>query len=493
IAESLGDGGALLGRYDLLMEVKERLFAGENVALTDLDGLPGIGKTALVAALATDQEVREHFCDGILWAKLGPRPNMMSHLVRWGKLLGVTPSQVKDINNRQAWGYALQDAIDTRQMLLIIDDAWSVEDALSLQVGGIACAHVLTTRQSQVALAFDQTGSMIIPELEGMERIALLSRFVPQLVEQDSQGAFALVQSVGGLPLALTLMGKYLASPSLPVQPQPLQIALALLHDIYESLRVNMPRALEESSDNLGETIPLNLRAVIALCDQLLSPQAHAALYALAIFLPKPESFSQEAGLAVTQQPIEILGELCDAGLLETCGPGRYILHGAVADYARSQDQDEALTVQQQQPRSRADNIQVRDRHWSGNHRSWLQSLRNVRVGPIKQFGPFKRFSWRAWGILSTILLATLLIIVSLLTFNSLSLHRSIQITHSPTTQSSISYEAEAPGNLLSGARLMNCPECSGGSRVGYIEWYFAVQQYLGRKCRLLQSHYLLC
>ncbi|HEX3639654.1 MAG TPA: NB-ARC domain-containing protein, partial [Ktedonobacteraceae bacterium] len=203
---------SLVGRHGVLMEIKERLFTGDTVALTALDGLPGVGKTALAVVLAMDQQVRDHFCDGILWTGLGSHANVLGHLARWGMLLGITPSQVKNIKSREAWHQALQAAIGTRRMLLIIDDARTTEDALSLQVGGMTCAHVVTTRFSEMALAFDQQGGMTIGQLEEMERIDLLSRFVPDLVQQDPQGARTLVEEVGGLPLALTLMGSYLVS-----------------------------------------------------------------------------------------------------------------------------------------------------------------------------------------------------------------------------------------------------------------------------------------
>ena len=203
------------------MQVKQRLLAGNNVALRAEDGLPGIGKTALAAVLAMDQQVRDHFCDGILWAGLGPRPNVLEHLARWGMLLGVMPSQVENISSREAWGQALRAAIGSRRLLLIISDACTVEDALSFQVGGMACAHVVTTCLSEVALAFDQKGGITIPLLEETERIDLLSHFVPELVEQDPQGAHALVEVVGGLPLTLTLMGSYLASQALSAQSPP--------------------------------------------------------------------------------------------------------------------------------------------------------------------------------------------------------------------------------------------------------------------------------
>lgn len=305
---------------------------------------------------------------------------------------------------------------------------------MALQVGGRACAHLVTTGLSDVALAFDQKGGITVAPLEESERIDLLSHFVPNLVEQDPQGARTLVQAVGGLPLALRLMGSYLALQNLPVQSCPLQRALAVLHETREHLSV-MSGKLPCRSD-LGETMPLSLYAVIAMCDQQLSPQAHQALCALALFPPKPESFSQEVALAVTQQPVEILDTLCDIGLIEVWGPGRYLLHQAVADYIRSlQHESNASMAQDQQSSLLEDNIQV---HKSTTHlpqRSLFLpfallyvTLGNLclRVKSLLTFQPFKRFSLRSWLILLTLLLTVLVIIAFLPVFKMFFLHRSI-------------------------------------------------------------------
>jgi tetratricopeptide (TPR) repeat protein/transcriptional regulator with XRE-family HTH domain len=345
IPEVLGSANKLLGRDDLLMQVKERLLQGDSLALTALNGLPGIGKTALAVALATDWQVQTRFCDGILWAGLGPQPKVLDLLARWGKLLGVAPSEVENVNSQEAWGRTLRATIGKRRLLLIIDDAWSTEEALAFQVGGTHCVHLLTTRLPQVAFTFAQQGAIVVPELEETDGLALLARFIPQHVQQDPQDARALVRAVGGLPLALTLMGKYLASHAFTGQPRRVQAALSQLHNTERRLRVSMPIAPGERSPSLSDTTPLSLHAAIAISDQQLSPQAHAALCSLSVFPSKPNSFSEEAALAISQEPVETLDALWDAGLLESSGPERYTLHRTIADYAQTQTQD--LAAQQ--------------------------------------------------------------------------------------------------------------------------------------------------
>ena len=164
-------------------------------------------------------------------------------LARWGALLGIKPSDVENVTNREDWGRALQASIGNRRFLLVIDDAWSVKHALALQIDGPRCAHLLTTRSPQVASAFAlaQQRTIIVPELQETYGLALLARYVPQLVQEDPKDARLLVRAVGSLPLALTLMGKYLATQIATGQPRRLQAALARLQNTEERLRVSMP------------------------------------------------------------------------------------------------------------------------------------------------------------------------------------------------------------------------------------------------------------
>lgn len=327
----------LVGRDALVTQLRQRLCANENATLTALNGLPGVGKTALAIALAHDCEVQAYFCDGILWAGLGPRPNLLAQLGRWGRLFGLTASEMEDMNSVEAWAVSLRSLIDRRKMLLIIDDAWQIEDALAFQVGGLHCAYLLTTRFPEVAHQFANEGAIPVEELSEDDGIFLLERFVPQVVETRLEEVRALVQAVGGLPLAMTLMGKYLHLQVQSSQPRRLEMALARLRSAEERLQVAAPLAPLERSPNLPSGTSFSLQAAIAISDQQLDESAQDALRSLSVFPAKPDTFSEEAALAITALPPDVLDRLSDAGLLESSGPGRYTLHQTIADYARLQ------------------------------------------------------------------------------------------------------------------------------------------------------------
>jgi tetratricopeptide (TPR) repeat protein/transcriptional regulator with XRE-family HTH domain len=325
----------LVGRDNELVQLKQRLFNGGSVALTALNGLPGVGKTALSIELAHDLDIRAHFHDGILWAALGPEPNIPGLLTRWGTLLGLSSTEISGLSDNDARAIAVNRAIGSRQLLLVIDDAWHVEDALALKIGGLNCAHLVTTRFPTIATAIASEGAIVIRELDEHEGMTLLRMLAPRVVDHEKQKAHDLVNAVGGLPLALTLMGKYLRVQAYSGQPRRIVAALERLSRAEERLQLHEALGPLDRHPSLSREQSLSLRSVFAVTDQQLDEQARAALYALSVFPSKPNSFSEEAALYVGACTANTLDTLLDTGLLDSSVAGRYALHQTIADYAR--------------------------------------------------------------------------------------------------------------------------------------------------------------
>jgi hypothetical protein len=90
-----------LGRDDLMADLAARLTGGQTMALS-AEGLPGVGKTALAAALAHDSRIlaHSHFSDGVLWAGLGKQADVPGALAGWAEALGSDVSQVAAVPAR---------------------------------------------------------------------------------------------------------------------------------------------------------------------------------------------------------------------------------------------------------------------------------------------------------------------------------------------------------------------------------------------------------
>ncbi|WIG58442.1 MAG: hypothetical protein OJF49_001188 [Ktedonobacterales bacterium] len=326
----------LVGREALVETLARRLCDLLPGAAYALYGLPGAGKTALAIMLARHPEILERFPDGVLWAGVGHMPNIPGLLASWGTRLGMTAMEMRQFTRADHWARAIHAAIGERRMLMVVDDVWSVRDAVAFKVGGPGCGHLITTRFAAIALELGGENSSAVRELSQEAGIELLERLAPQVVASAPGEALHLVQSVGGLPLAITLLGRYLRVQSHGGQQRRLRAAFERLRDAEERLRLAAIFSPVEQSPNWLASTPISLQAAIEVSEQHLTATASRALHALAVFPPKPSSFSEEAALAVcVANAEETLDVLLDADLLESAGSGRYMLHQTIADYAR--------------------------------------------------------------------------------------------------------------------------------------------------------------
>jgi hypothetical protein len=91
------------------------------------------------------------------------------------------------LTTRDAWVQAVRTAIGTRQMLLIIDDAWTLEELVSFKVGGSSCAYLVTTRFPLLAWHVAADGALPVYELSEADSMILLDRLAP-LERRSSNG-----------------------------------------------------------------------------------------------------------------------------------------------------------------------------------------------------------------------------------------------------------------------------------------------------------------
>ena len=144
-------------RPEISQDLKKRLIAdstthSETLAISAIQGLGGIGKTILAQALAWDEQVQKHFCDGILWATLGQQPDILSLLQGWIVTLKDYDYKPTTIN---AASTHLNSLLHDKAVLLVIDDGWDVKHIEPFLVGSGRCQAIITTRRADVAEEVD--------------------------------------------------------------------------------------------------------------------------------------------------------------------------------------------------------------------------------------------------------------------------------------------------------------------------------------------------
>ena len=311
-----------IGRADLLDKIKARLAGGHNRLA--LIGLPGVGKTTILRELAHDAAIRKRFPAGILWAGLGKSPDLMSVLGSWARALGVPEATLGAAQTIGALAALVQARIGQGPFLLLIDDAWSGEDAVTFHLGGPDSAAVLTSRLGPVGHDFAGTDLLTVPSFNARESHQFLSATVAKRGVTDAD-LRRLAAQVGGLPLALSLAIRFLQH-----RADAIPDALAALNEVETRLSLTQPQ-----SPLLRTGVPRSLRTAIAASIDILSAAANQPLATLALLPPKPNSLAREMVLALAPQA-ETVAELEAAGLIEAEGSDRLSLHQTVVDYVRA-------------------------------------------------------------------------------------------------------------------------------------------------------------
>ncbi|HSL46714.1 MAG TPA: tetratricopeptide repeat protein [Anaerolineales bacterium] len=334
----------LIGRDNLLFDLKQKLFTGGSFALSALNGIPGVGKTALALELAYDPDVLKHFSDGILWASLGRGGDVLSQLGVWGNAVGISSDAMAKLLSIEDRARAIHTTIGMRRMLLIVDDAWESIAASAFKVGGPNCAHLVTTRLYEVAGDFAGKKLIVVHELREEDGIHLLEKLAPDVVKLEPKEALELVRAVGGLPLALILIGKYLWKEAHAGQARRISATLKRLHKTEERLLLNLQQGILEQHPSLPKGSSISLQAVIQISDDALDKASRGTLRALSVFPSKPNTFSEEAAIEVARATPTTLDNLTASGLVETIGNGRYMIHQTIVEYARLKLKDRNIS-----------------------------------------------------------------------------------------------------------------------------------------------------
>jgi len=316
----------LHGREMLLADLVARLCNGTSTALS-AQGLPGVGKTTLAAEVARHPTVLAHFTDGVLWASVGPRGTVAAIQAAWAAALNVDLRALIDPHARRQ---RLDNVIGQRKLLIVLDDIWDATTAQQLRSAGPHVVHLLTTREQPIATDFaGHNHALAVPVLNDDAGYALLHELAPAACAADPVAARALVRAVGALPLAIELLGGYLAAPERSFFPD-------LIEEAFPALADPQTR-LDLAGERLGAPgIVTTLQATIELSLDALRtayPAAVDTFYALGAFAPSPAHFTRAAAEAATGCTGATLAVLIARNLVEQVGAGAAAAQGAAPDH----------------------------------------------------------------------------------------------------------------------------------------------------------------
>lgn len=320
------DAPAFTGRTaeleNVLKEITDAVHTGCMVAIHAIDGMAGVGKTAL--AVHAGHLLAERFPDGQLFLRLhghtpgersvGPADALASLLT----MIGVTARQMPaGLDARAAlW----RDRLADKRVLLILDDALSHQQVEPLLPAAAGSLVIITSRRRLSAL--DGAVSVALDVLPAEEASALFARLSGRPIRpEEGEAVERVVRLCGWLPLAVTLLaGRLRSRPQWTVTD--LADELDSTHDRLGRLRaedIEVAAAFDLSYRELGPDQQRFFRRIG------LHPGPELDAHATAAMMDLPVA---EAGVH--------LGALYDDHMLEEPAFDRYRMHDLIREYSRN-------------------------------------------------------------------------------------------------------------------------------------------------------------
>jgi DNA-binding SARP family transcriptional activator/tetratricopeptide (TPR) repeat protein len=302
--------------------------AGRPVVISAIDGMGGIGKSAL--AIQAANQLTDRFPDGQLYVNLhGATPGQLprapiSALGQLLRSLGLDPAAIPAEVEEAAVRWRSLAA--QRRLLILLDNAHSAAQVRPLLPGSPTCAVLVTSRQ--VLGALGGVHLVHLDLLPHQQALALLARLIGwQRVAAEPAAAKEVVRLCGRLPLAIRIAGARLADrPTWPVG------------ELADRL-TDASRRLDELTTE-GLAVRAAFDVSLQALQRSLDPVDRGAAGAFGLLsLPDGPDLGIAGAARLLDQPEQttqsLLERLVDAHLLQTSRPGRYQFHDLLRLHAR--------------------------------------------------------------------------------------------------------------------------------------------------------------
>jgi DNA-binding SARP family transcriptional activator/Flp pilus assembly protein TadD len=321
---------SFIGR-DAALKTLDEIFAASQgahhpvpVVISAIAGTAGVGKTALAVQWA--HQAADRFPDGQLYVNLRgydtEQPmNPADALARFLSALGVADQDIPlDSDERAA---RFRSEVAGRRMLLVLDNAGSVEQVRPLLPGSGTCAVLVTSRDSLTGLIVGHGARRLELDLLPLaDAIELLRRLVGSRVDAEPDAAATLADQCARLPLALRVAAELAAACS----ATSLSLLAVELGDRQRRLQLLDP----------GDDPYTTVRVVFSWSVDSLPPDAARTFRLLGLhpgpdFGPYATAALAGANLDAARHGLELLTR---THLVHRVGPGRYGMHDLLRAYA---------------------------------------------------------------------------------------------------------------------------------------------------------------
>jgi DNA-binding SARP family transcriptional activator/tetratricopeptide (TPR) repeat protein len=288
---------------------------GSRPWIAVIEGMPGVGKTAL--AVRTARLVSGRYPDGTLYLDLDPGKPLepAEALHRLLRMLGLPASQIPDTIGERAALWRAQ--LTRRRMVVILDNAALPDQIRPLLPTLGECLILITSRRRLAGIGSGP--ALILDVLDPDDAVILFARIAGQDRLGDGSAVTEAVRLCGWLPLAIQLTASRVARDP----------ALSLASLVEE---------MSQSAVQLGGTGPAcpEVTAAFDLSYQALEPDHQRMLRRLGASPCTEVSLQAAAALdgGTLATAEKALGVLLDCHLLTQAPHGQFRFHDLIREYA---------------------------------------------------------------------------------------------------------------------------------------------------------------
>ena len=216
-----------------------------------IQGMGGLGKSVLAAALARDEDVLRMFPGGVHWIEIKQAPNLTRLQHDLVGELGLPTPSFSDVSEGKQILTELFALPSQARSLLVLDDVWVTGHLLPFGVLGKGSAYLVTSRIRSLGAIINLV-ELELGTLDPSSSLELLARWTNTPVENLPPAAHKVVERCGKLPLALSMIGAM-------VRNMPSRSWQIVLHRLEDSPSLtSMPKEVMRS-------IGVSIKALTAL------------------------------------------------------------------------------------------------------------------------------------------------------------------------------------------------------------------------------------
>lgn len=353
----------------------EAALPGGTVVISAINGMGGIGKTALAVQWA--YQVADRFPDGQLYVNLrgfdpvGPPVTPAEAVRGFLDALEVPAARIPVNLDHQAALY--RSLLAGRKVLVLLDNAHDADQVRPLLPGSPGCGVLVTSRYRLTSLIAEQGAHPLNVDLftPADAREMLVSRLGVERVTAYPQAAEQIITQCDRLPLALSIVAARATNhPDFPLT--------ALAEELCDAER--RLQALDPGEE------ATSVKAVFSWSYRQLSDPA-ARLFRLLGLHPGPD-ITAPAAASLAAVPLadarDMLAELDRANLITENAPGRFTFHDLLRAYATDQAHAHDSVADQKAAQQR-----ILDHYLHSAQAAWQQSYphqqQDITLAPPRQ------------------------------------------------------------------------------------------------------------